>query len=136
MNYNLFLDDIRTPHSAFSYMNIGDYITKDWVIVRNYKDFIKTVELNGVPEIVSFDHDLNDFHYENQVLDYDDETIEKTGYHCAKWLIEYCLENEKEIPQKIIIHSMNLYGSLNIKSLFDTYIKLFDKPTDVKLRPH
>jgi len=51
---------------------------------------------------------------------------EKTGYHCAKWLIDYCMDNEKELPKKIIVHSMNPYGSKNIKSLFDTYFKVHE----------
>ncbi len=52
--------------------------------------------------------------------------IEKTGYHCAKWLIDYCIDNKKELPHEIIVHSMNPYGSRNIKSLFDTYIKIYE----------
>jgi hypothetical protein len=54
-----------------------------------------------------------------------DPFIEKTGYHCAKWLIYYCIDNHKELPQVILIHSMNPAGSINIKSLFDTYLKMF-----------
>jgi len=50
---------------------------------------------------------------------------EKTGYDCAKWLINYCIDNKKELPATILIHSMNPAGSLNIKSLFDTYNKYF-----------
>jgi sulfur relay (sulfurtransferase) DsrF/TusC family protein len=52
---------------------------------------------------------------------------EKTGYHCAKWLIDYCLDNKSLIPKTItiLVHSMNPIGSRNIKSLFDTYKKIF-----------
>jgi len=55
-----------------------------------------------------------------------DTFTEKTGYHCAKWLIDYCMDNNEELPKEIIIHSMNPYGSRNIKSLFDTYIKVYN----------
>jgi hypothetical protein len=48
---------------------------------------------------------------------------EKTGYHCAKWLIDYCIDNKLELPKTILIHSMNPVGSRNIKSLFDSYFK-------------
>lgn len=62
--------------------------------------------------------------------------VEKTGYHCAKWLIDYCLDNNEELPKRVIVHSMNPYGSRNIKSLFDTYYKVFNKePQDIPLNP-
>ena len=51
------------------------------------------------------------------------EFKEKTGYDCAKWLINYCMDNQLELPETILIHSMNPVGSLNIKSLFDSYYK-------------
>ncbi|MDA3779923.1 MAG: hypothetical protein PF487_06850 [Bacteroidales bacterium] len=42
------------------------------------------------------------------------------------WLIDYCVDNELELPHEIIIHSMNPYGSENIKSLFNTYFKVYN----------
>jgi len=125
MSYNLFLDDVRMPKEAFEYMHIPIYTSEGWIIVRNYYAFVALVEGKGVPNIISFDHDLADEHYKKQDFDYDAENSEKTGYHCAKWLIDYCMDNNKELPHEIIIHSMNPYGSRNIKSLFDTYIKVY-----------
>ena len=124
MGYKLFLDDVRRPATTFSYMELPIYNEPDWIIVRNYYAFISLVQKKGVPEVVSFDHDLADIHYKKQEFDYDDENLEKTGYHCAKWLLYYCVDNNLKIPTRIIIHSMNPAGSLNIKSLFDTYIKI------------
>jgi hypothetical protein len=49
---------------------------------------------------------------------------EKTGYHCAKWFIEYCIDNHYTISPKIYIHSMNHAGAKNIESLFRTYDKI------------
>ena len=133
MSYKLFLDDVRSPKTTYSYMELPIYNEPDWIIVRNYYAFITIIEKKGIPDIISFDHDLADIHYKVQDFDYDREDYEKTGYHCAKWLIDYCLDNllrypnfEKELPKKIIVHSMNPYGSKNIKSLFDTFYKVYD----------
>jgi hypothetical protein len=125
--YNLFLDDFRNVSDAHNYLPIPEYALEDWVVVRNYYAFISVIQGKGIPEIVSFDHDLADIHYKKQNFDYDAPDYEKTGYHCAKWLIEYCIDNELELPKRIIIHSMNPYGSRNIKSLFDTYNKIYGK---------
>lgn len=124
MTYNLFLDDFRMPKDAFEYMRLPIYISVDWIVVRNYYAFITLIQNKGVPEIISFDHDLADIHYKKIVFDYTNENLEKTGYHCAEWLIYYCIDNNKELPTEVLIHSMNPAGSLNIKSLFDTYIKV------------
>lgn len=129
MNYNLFLDDIRMPKDAFGYMHLPIYIQKEWIVVRNYHAFISLIEGKGVPEIISFDHDLADEHYDYQEHldgDYYDIMTEKTGYHCAKWLIDYCIDNNKELPATILIHSMNPAGSMNIKSLFQSYFKVMN----------
>lgn len=137
MSYNLFLDDIRRPEDAFGYMQLPIYISIDWIIVRNYYAFITLIQKKGIPEIISFDHDLADVHYKEQNFDYIDENYEKTGYHCAKWLLDYCIDNDKEIPAEIIIHSMNPVGSINIKSLFDTYYKVFNMNKEpIKLIPY
>ena len=127
MSYNLFLDDFRSVSDAHNYLPIPEYALLDWIVVRNYYAFISVIQGKGIPEIVSFDHDLADIHYKEQNFDYDAPDYEKTGYHCAKWLIDYCIDNELELPKRIIIHSMNPYGSRNIKSLFDTYNKIYGK---------
>lgn len=127
--YNLFLDDVRSPCTAFHYMPDTCYLTEDWVVVRSHNDFVDHVTQHGVPKLVSFDHDLGDEHYGHataQSIDqftYDGFT-EKTGWHSARWLIEHCIELEARVPD-VMIHSMNVAGSANIKSLFDTYNKYF-----------
>ena len=136
MGYNLFLDDVRMPKDVFAYTKLPIYISVDWVVVRNYYAFIALVEGKGVPEIISFDHDLADVHYKKQEFDYKNPNLEKTGYHCAEWLIYYCIDNNKELPAEVLIHSMNPAGSMNIKSLFDTYAKLYKtKPLDIYILP-
>jgi hypothetical protein len=126
MSYNLYLDDFRDPIDSAYYLGINVYGNLDWIVVRNYDDFVDYIKKHGIPEIVSFDHDLADEHYgTHQNLDEIEYLLyeEKTGYHCAKWLINYCVDNNLELPTEVLIHSMNPAGSANIKSLFDTYNK-------------
>jgi len=132
--YYLFLDDVRRPATTYSYMKLPIFNESNWIIVRNYYAFISIIQKKGLPEVISFDHDLMDIHYKVQDFDYNDENYEKTGYHCAKWLIDYCLDNNLKVPTEIIVHSMNPVGSLNIKSLFDTYFKVYNiKYNPIKL---
>ena len=123
MSYNLYLDDFRDPIDSSYYRNEPVYANLDWIVVRNYNEFTKKIEELGIPDVISFDHDLADVHYEKQDFDYNDETQEKTGYHCAKWLIYYCIDNKKDLPAMILVHSMNPAGTQNIWSLFNSYWK-------------
>lgn len=118
----LFLDDIRHNYDALQMLGYVIY-KEEWSIVRNYQEFTEWITNNGLPQIVSFDHDLADAHYTPQEYwvdyhkskEYQDSLIyeEKTGLDCAKWLIEYCLENNLELP-KYLVHSANPVGRDNI----------------------
>ena len=126
--FKLFLDDLRMPENAFSYTKNPIYLDPDWVIVRNYDEFVKSIEERGVPDVVSFDHDLADEHYgtEDHIWDCEYSMFrEKTGYHCAQWLIYHCIDNKLMISKKVYIHSMNPVGTKNIDSLFRTYEKIY-----------
>lgn len=128
----LFLDDIRIPKDAInlipSHLN-NFYWDNDWVIVKNHDEFSNYINLNGIPDFISFDHDLADFHYEFKTEDYENMSeeemilkfgsMEKTGLDCAKWLVEYCLNNDTKLPD-YIVHSANPAGKENIeKYLFN-----------------
>lgn len=99
----LFLDDCRkSPDSS-------------WDVVRSYIEFVSYIDKNGVPDYISFDHDLSFEHYplaeENPGKDIPyNQYNEKTGYDCAKWLIE-----RGTLPKHYRIHSMNPAGALNIR---------------------
>lgn len=130
MNKFLFLDDVRQPIHAYHYTLNKSYLM-DWDVVTNYDEFIKYITNNGIPDVISFDHDLGDEHYTNNPnIDYT-SFKEKTGYDCAKWLIDYCIDNDLDFPKVIYIHSMNPYGSLNIESIFLTINKVFNKNIEV-----
>lgn len=134
MSYNLFLDDNRIPHKSMDYMHpdiASLYRTLKWVVVRSYYEFVKTIEEKGLPDLISFDHDLADVHYDirsegfnswKEYYESDDEHREMTGYDCAKWLVNYCMENQKPIP-KYYIHSMNDIGMHNIRTYLENYKK-------------
>lgn len=131
MKYNLFLDDIRLPNKNYMFY-LGESLSKyyesiDWIVVKNYKDFVETINKNGLPEIVSFDCDLQDIHYEIglksnfsefNISDYDG--FEKTGVHCALFIIDYCLDNNLDCPE-YLIHSQNPAGANEIKMKLERF---------------
>jgi hypothetical protein len=122
--YNLFLDDMREPSDAFSYTQDPAYVDKEWVVVRNYVEFVQEISerylKNELPELISFDHDLADEHYQDMSNPDYNQFGERTGFHCARWLIDFCIDTDTMLP-KYLIHSMNPVGKINIKSLLDSY---------------
>lgn len=100
----IYMDDKRTPR------------TEGWIIVRSYDAFIEWVKENGLPDEVSFDHDLSD------IRTHTEGSREYTGYDCAKWLCEYCWENGLPIP-KWNIHSANPVGKSNIEFIMKGFEK-------------
>jgi hypothetical protein len=118
----LFVDDIRYPIDVYCYTKQDFYLRKDWHIVRNYEQFINWIIEYGLPEMISFDHDLADEYYWNNDTK---RFVEKTGYDCAKWLINYCMDGYLNLPE-FYCHSMNPVGKENIESLlknFKNYLK-------------
>lgn len=128
--YKLFLDDFRFPVDCGKYMpNPAFYYKNEWEIVRNYDEFVKHITENGLPEVISFDHDLAESHYNSDMYEgqeaynkHYEEFEEKTGYHCAKWLVDYCMDKDVDLPD-YVVHSMNPAGGKNIQSYLDNYKK-------------
>lgn len=87
----LFIDDVRYPP------NDGEC----WYIVRNSTNAAEFVKAVGVPDFISFDHDLGD---------------EDTAMVFLKWLSEYLFFTEKKFPAgfKFYVHSQNVVGATNI----------------------
>lgn len=124
----LLLEDDKTRELDVieSYTGNSIYTSNPWMIVRNFREFTGIIELNGIPKVISFDHDLGKKHYLNQGREiYYEDFDEPTGWHCAKWLIDYCLDKKLPLPEQIYIHSMNTVGATNIKSLFTTLYKVY-----------
>ena len=132
----LWLDDLRNP-----YLNIEGKVpthnkeNSEVIWVCNYEDFLGWIELNGLPEVISFDHDLGEgqgydvptylvasgeSNYKIEKMAHDSE---KTGMDCAKWLVEYCMDRNNLPLPKWHIHSANPVGAANIKGLLGNYEK-------------
>lgn len=120
----LLLDDIRNPTQVYEYTKQNIFLSPNWETVKNYTQFINWIIKNGLPELISFDHDLADVKpLENSTLIIaSDWTKEKTGMDCAKWLIEYCITNNLKLP-KFYCHSMNPIGKDNITSILTQFSK-------------
>jgi len=130
--YYLFLDDVRYPEKNCEYMNNKIYTDLDWVIVRNYNQFVDYVTENGLPEIVTFDHDLAEPHYHESMykdgkvyMQYLETISEKTGYECVKWMADYCIDKNLKFP-KWYLHTMNPVGKQNMEGYILNFLKHFE----------
>lgn len=115
MSYNLFLDDNRTLENTAKYTKNNIYTEEKWVVANSYEEFIDYIEEFGMPKRISFDHDLGD-------ISDDPKHIERTGYDCAKWLVEYCLDNNLQ-PPMYLTHTNNPVGAKNIHDTIQNLIK-------------
>jgi hypothetical protein len=95
----LYLDDIRTPK------------TEGWIIIRSYENFVKHIQENGLPDEISFDHDLACYK----------DGVEYTGKSAVDYLIDYCLDNNKKFPDWYA-HTDNTSGKRNIIGAILNYI--------------
>ena len=125
MKRALYLDDQRTPkdNPPTGY--------EPWHIVRNYDEFKAWIDLNGMPDYVSFDHDLGEEHMQDYykyqfngiaAINYNDFK-EKTGLDCARYMIEFAMNNKVSLPRLVGVHSHNPMGAVNIQSLVNSYKK-------------
>ncbi len=105
--YKLFLDDIRTVKMVYPEKEETDFI-----IVRDFKSFVKAILEQGLPEFVSFDNDLG--------LGPNGD-VAPDGYACAKWLVYESNLDLRDLKFKV--HSANPVASIQIESLLNNYIK-------------
>lgn len=126
MKYNLFLDDERFPQQVH-WIKLP-LPSAEYVIVRNFDQFVTMIENNGLPEHLSLDHDLAFSHYaaldefsDPKVYDEFAAANEKTGYHCLKWLIDYCAAKGDLPLPKLTYHTLNSVGKVNMKALAESY---------------
>jgi hypothetical protein len=123
----LWLDDVRDPlrNDWLIFSPITDPIY-DVVWVKSYKEFINWITENGLPTAICFDHDLADFSYNPEKGQEMVIWHEKTGMDCAKWLVDYCLDNKLTLPL-YNIQSANPSGKDNIDGLLKNFIKYQNK---------
>lgn len=122
MKTALYLDDVRTPTETLPGYN-------PWNVVRNYNEFRDWININGIPDLISFDHDLANEHtndYFNQVgaqgyqIPNYEQYKEKTGLDCARYVVDYCQNNNVPLKQ-CAVHSHNPVGAKNIQSLINGF---------------
>lgn len=108
----LWLDDSRNPleNDWLVFSPIGRNVDVSWV--TSYDEFVNWITNNGLPDGISFDHDLGDV----------TDIGEKTGYDCAKFLVDYCIEHKDNLPE-YAIQSSNPAGRENIDMLLKNYKK-------------
>lgn len=94
MGYKLFIDDERTP--------VGD----DWIVARSSSDAMAVAFIYGIPDFISFDHDLGG----------DDTTMV-----FLKWLAEFCLNNKYNFDFEYEVHSQNPVGRDNIIGFIESF---------------
>lgn len=125
----LWLDDIRNPFDdnwlydyAIEYVvyKIKDDISVVWV--KSFVEFKDWIETYGLPTLIGFDHDLGEDIAKEMVASGMNKKkarlIKKeapSGYDAAKWLVEYCADNHKPIPE-YFIQSANPVGIVNIET--------------------
>jgi hypothetical protein len=61
----------------------------------------------------------------NYTLNYDN-IKEKTGLDCAKWLVDYCIDNQLDLP-KYYVHSANPIGRQNIINYLENFRNNYKK---------
>lgn len=99
--YKLFLDDLRTPDII--------YLDTGWVVVKNFEDFKEVIFNNGVPLLISYDHDLG---------------LNESGMDVLKWMCYYCIDNSIKLPE-MLFHSSNPVGKKNMINFYD-FIKKYN----------
>ena len=111
----LWLDDYRNPNDWMDYVKmvcpimVKEPCTIVWV--KSYDEFVEYITNRGLPDAIGFDHDLAD-----------EGSSEKTGYDAAKFLVDYCLENNTDLPE-FGSQSANPAGRENILNLLNNFIR-------------
>jgi hypothetical protein len=114
----LWLDDMRNPYKYFGkktnsktfarnkeyYTNMFSNYNVDFVWVKNFDEFTEFILKNGLPQFISFDHDLG--------------TGLQKGADCARWLVEYCKEKNEKVP-RFYVHSANCNGQREITNILN-----------------
>lgn len=111
MTWNLFIDDERWPLDA----TWADWYDKkhEWMVARTWVEVRNLIDTYGMPEFISFDHDLGP------------EEVYLNGYEIAQEIVDKDISGEWQIPENFAfyVHSKNPIGKKNIEGLLNGYLK-------------
>jgi hypothetical protein len=93
-------------------MVYGEAAEDDFTIVRGYNEFVEYIQLNGLPDFISFDNDLG--------LD-EAGNVAPDGYAAAKWLVYKSGLDLSKLT--FAVHSANPIAAEQIRGLLHNYIK-------------
>lgn len=119
MGYNLFIDDEREIKDVtwMPWQVQEKYRSGVWAIARNADAVQAIVASRGMPDFISFDHDLGE--------------DEETGYDIAKWFVELDMSEQTDFAFptnfSFIVHSKNPVGKKNIESYLHNYLNFKSK---------
>lgn len=125
----LWLDDVRNPLEGdwLVFSPIEQPFTVKWV--KNYGAFCSYIKTNGLPDAICFDHDLGRdiaIAKRNKGMSKRQARRERvgtpTGKDAANFLVEYCMDNDLDVPP-YNIQSANPVGKDNIDGLLKGYMK-------------
>lgn len=104
----LFVDDLRDVSDVYD-----PACASRFKVVRDIGGAKSWIVEHGIPDFISFDHDLAD----------DDHNT--TGYALAKWIVDGVLDGNLEFPAgfKYQVHSANPVGRANIVGLLDNFLR-------------
>jgi len=121
MSYNLFIDDERYPIDVAwgTWQERELYRTGDWFITRNWAETLELIINFGVPNLISFDHDLGN------------DTI--NGYEISKRLCDLIMDAKYTLPDdfQFLVHSKNPVGAENIRCYMKNFLKAYERAKEV-----
>lgn len=125
MSYILFLDDMRRPN-----LSLIDFAAERGmeihVVLDCYEANAKVRNL-GCPAVLSLDHDLGEF---------EDGTVKPNACSFLRNLIDNFLDGILEdVVADVIIHSNNTAGQQNLKSIWDSYARAYDRTPRAQIVP-
>ena len=116
---------MRDPMTCpeFDPLRFNNDLDVTWI--RNYDDFVDHIQINGMPDMISFDHDLGDDVARAKVANgmskrraRREKRLTKSGHECLKYVLS--LKTDQKLPT-IFIHSSNPEGVKDMEDTLDYY---------------
>ena len=127
----IWLDDLRDPFEKDGEWLVFSPIEHPYEVhwVKSYEEFVGWITVNGLPNAICFDHDLGEDAAKEKVAKGMnkkkarlEKKLAKSGFDCAKWLVEHCMDWGLDLP-KWNVQSANPVGKDNINGLLSGYLK-------------